>query len=114
MKSAPPTEKTALAGLVVFNTDSGQLQVWDGKSWSEERALETVPIGTIVAWSKSDTNSIPSGWLLLNGQSVLVSEYQDLVAAFPNWVNFQTLQLTFTFLIFTETVIPVSSKKSYS
>ncbi len=43
VSSLTTTEKTALAGLVVFNTDSGQLQVWDGAAWNAS------------FWSKTNT-----------------------------------------------------------
>ena len=71
-------------GMIVYTTDNGTLQIYNGTNWailtppSTGPTATTVPAGTIVAWS---SNTIPSGWLLLNGANYDSATYPDLANA---------------------------------
>ena len=48
-------------------------------------AAETVPVGTIVAWS-AGADSVPAGWMLCDGKVLRVKQYPELYAVIgPTW-----------------------------
>ena len=75
---------TPQTGMIVYTTDNGTLQMWNGVAWavitspSTGPTASTVPTGTIVAWG---SNAIPNGWLLLNGGTYSAITYPDLANA---------------------------------
>gem|GEM_PF-6159964 len=75
---------TPAIGMIVYTKDNGALQMWNGSGWavitspSTGPTASTVPTGTIVAWG---SNTIPNGWLLLNGGTYSSATYPDLANA---------------------------------
>ena len=59
---------------------------FDPKPIKVEAKNNSVPIGTILVWSK---NEIPEGWLECNGQAVNQDLYPDLFALMHNTPNYQ-------------------------
>ena len=70
------TQRNAIAapaiGLVIFNTDSGVLNTYNGTNW---RSAEGNPVGTVLDFAGTDA---PTGYLLCYGQSVSRTTYSDL------------------------------------
>ena len=67
-------------GLAIFNTTTGKLNVYNGAVWLEilDNASPTssgTPTGSIVAFY---SNTIPNGWLLLNGTTFNATIYPEL------------------------------------
>ncbi len=74
---------TRSLGSVIFNSTENTFKIDKNNSFKELRQNDFV--GTIKMFISRDSNShidnvsgIPNGWLLCNGQTVNVTEYQDL------------------------------------
>lgn len=66
-----------VAGSVFFRTDAGEIDVYDGASWT---AYALTPAGVVMDWAGSAA-SIPAGWLLCDGAAVSRATYASLFAA---------------------------------
>ena len=87
--SLTAAERDALTwneGDLIFNKNAKAVQEYLSAAWVSYGGGEFTPIGTILAWAGSDV-VIPAGYLLLNGQSVLKSQYEELAVVMPSFVS---------------------------
>lgn len=88
-------ERTAIAGpesgLLVFDTSTATFWYYDGGQWIEIIDRSNMePVGMIAAFA---TNTLPAGWLALNGQTVVASDYPQLAVVNPSFVSGANLVL---------------------
>jgi microcystin-dependent protein len=67
------------AGMVVFNTDTNELNVYNGTVWSAPVASST-PAGSMIMFAGVSTN-VPAGYLVCDGSEVSRTTYAALFAA---------------------------------
>jgi len=92
-------ERDALSwndGDFIFNTTAKVQQEYQSGQWISYGGIsyggfDSVPIGMVNIWSAE--GQFPTGWLLLDGQEVLASEYPELAVARPEWVIGSNIKL---------------------
>lgn len=67
-------------GRTGWNTNLGYLETWNGSVWASSMPIEAP--GTIKMWAGA---APPSGWLLCQGQSLLISDYVNLNGLIGNY-----------------------------
>lgn len=74
-------------GLVVFNTDTKQIGVFDSTQnlwvWAGASQTASVPTGAIIEYREGAP--MPNGYLRCDGTTVLKSQYVDLYAKIGDW-----------------------------
>jgi microcystin-dependent protein len=65
-----------LTGMWFYNTDTYEIEIWNGSAWATHGALIRPGFMQVSAYT-----TVPGGWLSCNGASLLRASYADLFAA---------------------------------
>ncbi len=71
-------------GLLIYDTTLNNFCYYNGTVWVCLETNESEDVGMITSF---ETSSVPSGWLVLDGSAVLVSNYPSLASIYPSWVS---------------------------